>query len=380
MAGTHGRVADFQVQNGFGRVRRRQALNAAGRPLLNLGAEGRQAFLNQGFDGFGQHQAHQLVRRVVAAGAFAGEDVEAYCDAPRLVLRQFVLQQALVDGAKLLHGKAAVVDVAAFAGRGLLEAKRIDQLCENRIGQLNPVQQRCAFRVEQAAVVGRQAEGGVALVNDAGQVLQGLVVAGGGLRKRLAGLLAPPHLLAHALPKADVGVGVVTHGQQVAVFGVEDEQQAVEQHQGGVAHCRQIGLRRGPRDGAGEVREDLLKNNLRQILGDAPLEIAALLQGAFVQVAAGGVAVGEGAAVEEQGEQLQGVAAFVRACLEQAIVVAGQAQRRRQVDFQKLVGHRPRPLPVQPPLGAVGEDSPTQAAVGQVVRPAQVAEHLRRGC
>ena len=290
-----------------------------------------------------------------------------------------MLQQALVDGAKLLHGQAAVVDVAAFAGRGLLEAKRIDQLRENRIGQLNPVQQRCACWVEQAAVVGRQAEGGVALVNDAGQVLQGLVVAGGGLRKGLAGLLAAAHLFAHALPEADVGVGVVAHGQQVAVFGVEDEQQAVEQHQGGLPHLLKLSPGRRLGDGLGQVGENLLKNDLRQILGDAPLEIAALLQGAFVQVAAGGVAVGEGAAVEEQGEQLQGVAALVRACLEQAFVVAGQAQRRRQVDAEELVGHGTRSLPIQPPLGAIGEDSPAQAAIGQVIRPAQVAEHLRRG-
>ena len=258
-----------------------------------------------------------------------------------------MLQQPLVDGAELLHGKAAVVDVAAFAAsRGLLEGKRIDQLREGRIGQLNPIQQRDALRVEQAAVVGWQAEGRVALVNDAGQVLQGLIVAGGGFRKRLARLLAPPHLLAHALPEADVGVGVVVYGQQVAVFGVEDEQQAVKQHQRGVAHCRQIGFRRGPGDGAGEVREDALENQLRQILGDALLEVAALPQGAFMQVAAGGVAVRKGATAKEKDEQLQGVAAFLWACLEQAVVVAGQVQRRRQVDFQKLAGHRPRPLPV----------------------------------
>ena len=119
---------------------------------------------------------------------------------------------------------------------------------------------------------------------------------------------------------------------------------------------------------------------MRQILGDALLEVAALAQGAFVQVAAGGIAVREGATVEEQDEQLQGVTAFVRAGLEQVVIVAGQAQRRRQVDFQKLVGHRTRPLPVQPPLGAVAENPPTQVASGQVVRTAQIAEHLRRGC
>ena len=198
---------------------------------MNFGAEGRQAFLNEGLDGFRQHQPHQIVRRVVAAGAFAGEDVGLHGDAAGFVAHQFVLQQPFVDGAELLHGKAAVVDVAAFAaGWGPLEGKRVHHFGEDRVGQLNPIQQRCAFRVEQAAVVGRQAEGGVALVDDAGQVLQGVVVAGGGFRKRLALLLAPPHLLAHALAEADVGVGVVIYRQQVAVFGVEDEQQAVEQH------------------------------------------------------------------------------------------------------------------------------------------------------
>ena len=96
VARAHRRVAHPQFENGLGRVHRRQLRGAAGGQLLCLGAEGGQAFLNQRLHGFGQHQPHQVVRCVVAAGALAGEDVEADADATSRVAHQFVLQQALV--------------------------------------------------------------------------------------------------------------------------------------------------------------------------------------------------------------------------------------------------------------------------------------------
>ena len=212
-----------------------------------------------------------------------------------------------------------------------------------------------------------------------GQVLQGVVVAGGGFRKRLALLLAAPHLFAHPLPEADVGVGPVLHRQQVPVFGVEDEQQAVEQHQSGFAHICQIGGRGRGGYRRGQIRKGAIENELREILGNALLEVAPLPQGAFVQVVAGLVSLREGAAVEQQREQLQGVAAFVRVRPKQAIVAAGQVQRHRQIDFEELIGYGVRPLPVQPPLGAVGENAPTRPAVPEALGAAQVAQHLRRG-
>ena len=82
--------------------------------------------------------------------------------------------------------------------------------------------------VEQAAVVRRQANGGVAFVDNAAQVADGRPVAGGRIGEYIALRLARTHVVAHST-QAVVVIRGVSHGQQVAVFGVEDEQQAVEQ-------------------------------------------------------------------------------------------------------------------------------------------------------
>ena len=48
----------------------------------------------------------------------------------------------------------------------------------------------------------------------------------------------PPDVAAHVLTERVVVETGVTDGQQVAVLGIEDEEQAVEQNQGGLAHIR----------------------------------------------------------------------------------------------------------------------------------------------
>ena len=63
----------------------------------------------------------------------------------------------------------------------------------------------------------------------------------------------------------------------------------------------------------------------------------------------------------------------------QALVVAGEVEDRREVEFEELLGDGPSPLIIEPPPGAVGQDAPAQRARGQVVDPPQVAQHLGRG-
>ena len=67
-------------------------------------------------------QSDQIVRRVVTAGALAGEDVgtDGYIVA---VSDDLVFEQALVDRAELAHAEVAVVDIttaglASFEGEG----------------------------------------------------------------------------------------------------------------------------------------------------------------------------------------------------------------------------------------------------------------------
>ena len=61
---------------------------------------------------------------------------------------------------------------------------------------------------------------------------------------------------------------------------------------------------------------------------------------------------------------------------EQAFVVAGKAEDRREIDLEELLGDGKRALPVETPPRAVGEDSPADPARRQVVHAAKVAEHL----
>ena len=91
------------------------------------------------------------------------------------------------------------------------------------------------------------------------------------------------------------------------------------------------------------------------------------------------VRVGQkGVAPEEEHEQLEAVPTLGLGQRQQAVIVAGQIQGRRQVDFKKLFRHRPRAGIIQPPLGSVGQHAPAQRAVGQVVHPSQIAQHLSR--
>ncbi len=85
----------------------------------------------------------------------------------------------------------------------------------------------------------------------------------------------------------------------------------------------------------------------------------------------------KGAALEEQVKQAQGV---IRCDVVGLVPHAGQAQRGGQVDFKKLFGARAGVLPVQAPHGAVGQHAPFDGAVRGDIHPAQVAQHLRRGC
>ena len=86
----------------------------------------------------------------------------------------------------------------------------------------------------------------------------------------------------------------------------------------------------------------------------------------------------EGLAPEDQREHLQRVSAFRLVEGEQAVVVAGKIEDGREIDFEELLGDRPRALVVEPPPRAIGEDAPAEVAGGHIVDPPQVAQHLGR--
>ena len=382
MPGAHGRVADLERQQAFGRVERAQFGEATRRvapvpEFLGAGAERRHGRGGERPQSLVEDQADQIVRRVVAAGVLAREDVGADGDAPAL-RRERALQQAFVDGAQLADAEIAVVDVLAAPVRRPFEGERVDDVGHDRIAQPDAAEQRRAGAVEQAAVVGRQADGGVAGVDGAAEIVDGRPVTGGALGEDVALVLAPPDVAAHLRAQGVIVVARVADGQQVAVLGVEDEEEAVEQDERGLAHLRQRRVRRGGGDGAGELREDPLEDLGGEIAGDALLVEAAFVDGVAVETRRPFRAGQEGRAPEDQREDLQPVAAGFRRRGEQVAAGRRGGEERRQVDLEELLGDGARALPVEPPAGAVGEDAPAQPALRQVLHPAQVAEHLGR--
>ena len=81
----------------------------------------------------------------------------------------FLFEQALVDGAELLDGHVAVVDVAGLAV-SLGVAEVVDDVGDDGVGEADLGEQRGGDLGEEAAVVGREADGRVADVDQANRV------------------------------------------------------------------------------------------------------------------------------------------------------------------------------------------------------------------
>ena len=130
---------------------------------------------------------------------------------------------------------------------------------------------------KQAAVVGREADGRVALVDLREEIGQVTVVARCGTGEGVAAGRAPGHVVADAFAEAVVVVSGVVDGEQAAVFGVEDEEQAVEKDKGGFTNCRHglVGL---VGQGLEEAGIDAFEDDAREALGDALFVAAARRQ------------------------------------------------------------------------------------------------------
>ena len=420
VAAAHGRVAHRQFQDLRGRVDgvalrlRGAAVQAlplrraeggarlpAGQRLLERG----HALGGQAADRFAQQQAHQVGVRVVAARDLARKAGRARDDAVDLgqfavavarlhLVHQLVFEQALVDATQVRHRQVAVVDPTLEQVLGA-PRQRVDQRCQQFVGHGGALQQRGARAAEQAAVVGRHADVVVALVDQAKHPLERQPDLGHGAGEGAAGVDLVAHLLANAA-QAVFGVALVVHRQQAPVFGVEQKQQAVQQHQGGFAHFVEVVVveprarvaavadgvaARGQvvaREGVGQLREDFIEDARAQVLRDLFFVQPRLVQRVLVARAAGGVpGLGQkGVAAEEQVKQPQRVRR--RGCVQLGLG-AGQGEGLRQVELEKVFRARARVLPVQAPDRTVGQHAPLERAVGGDVDPAEVAQHLRRG-
>ena len=104
VARTHGRIADLQIKNGIGRVELKQC-RAIRLRLAGLVKKRLQPLINQRRHRALDDEFHQLIRRVIRAGALAGETVEADVDAAlrRRIGHRLIFQQLFINRAKLAH-------------------------------------------------------------------------------------------------------------------------------------------------------------------------------------------------------------------------------------------------------------------------------------
>ncbi len=189
-----------------------------------------------------------------------------------------------------------------------------------------------------------------------------------------------------------LGIGAALIRQQIAVFRVEHKQQPVEQQQRAFAdiiECRGIEFGGrfaiGDRERLRESGEHIAEDGVGQIAGDARFPLLALAECKLMERFAAMVGQECGSAKEqqEQPETVRAPCGIVeerfRTPVEQIGFASRQVEHLAEVDLEEVFRDRERAFEVQPPMPAIGEHPPPQAAVGHVIDAAQVAQHLRRG-
>ena len=147
----------------------------------------------------------------------------------------------------------------------------------------NTPEKRRAGAVEQPAVVGRQTDRGIALINGAAKIVDVRPVSGCAGGKNVLSILPLFDIVADLLPKGVVVIACIADGQQVAVLGIEDEEETVEKNQGGFPHFRQRRCGRGGCDGAGKPRKNLTEDQTGKAGGDALFVEPAFLDSTLVE-------------------------------------------------------------------------------------------------
>ena len=262
--------------------------------------EGGFAFLQQRRERALDDEIDEWLGGVEAAAVLAGVAVGADDDLAVGGANRFPLEQALVDGAKLLDGHVAVVDVAT-AGFAFGMAEVVDDRGKHGVGEAYLLEHGRGLLGEEAAVVGRQADGGVAFVDLAAEGGDVVVVMAGEAGKRVAGGDAFVDVVANGFTQAVVVVAAVVDGQQVAVLGVEEEEQAVEEDEGGLADVVQLCAALFG-EGADQGGVDFCEDDAGKIVGDLFFVAVAFGDGVLEEAGLGAVLGAEGGSTEEEAE------------------------------------------------------------------------------
>ena len=238
--------------------------------------------------------------------------------------------------------------------------------------------------MKQPSIEWRHANRRVALIDHVEYFEALIVVIGTPVRQRVRLVEPRCGVFAHRHAQAIVVIVLVARGQHVAVFGIEREQQPVEEGEGRLAQFTEIGGRQRARrlgvrrlQGADEAGKHGLENCVRQALADFLFPIFALLKSNVMQRFAIGVRP-ESAVGEKQQEHFQRVVAlFFRARAEQVLADAGNAKRGSQINFEKIRQQRGGADKRKPPLTPVGQNAPAHTAVRLHFGAGQIAHQLR---
>ena len=367
----HGGVEHFEVEGGGGGVEAAELVDAhfllAAVALEGGGAglEGGAALLDERPERALDDQVDERLGRVEAAAVLAGVAVGAHFDLAAGGADRFALEQALVDGAKLLDAHVAVVDKAAAAGIALGVAEVVDDRGQHGVGEAHVFEQGRGLLREQTAVVGRQTDGRVALVDLAAEGGDVVVIAAGEVRKSIAGGHPLGDIVAYQFAQAVVIVAAVVDRQQVAVLGVEEEEEAVEEDERGLADIVQLCAATGG-EGADQGGIDVVEDDAGKVIRDLLLVAAAFGEGILEQAGVGALLRAEGGAAKEQAEAAQAVGVLL---MEEGF----------EVYLVEAAGAGAGAAVVEAPDAAVGEDAPADAPVGTDVGGGEVAQELGMG-
>ena len=367
VAAPHCGVQHLEVEHRLCRVQLAQLRKPLGlRPavalkLLRFLLERREALLRQRLQRPVDNQVDELLGREEAAAVLAGIDVGTNDDLPRVVTYRLPFEQALVDRPKLLDRHVAVVDEAPFSVRFGV-AQVIDERGDRRVRQSDTLQQGGGIRGEQAAVVRRQADRRVALVDEPAQRRQVVVVVGGDGGEDVPAGRPLRDVVAHPLAQAVVVIPGVVDGEKPPVLGVEHEQQSIQEDQRGLAYPRQLFPGLGCQ-GLHELREDPLEDHARKVLRDLLVVATTLHEGVFEEGGRRAFLEDERFAPEQQVEEAQ-------------MVFSAGLQHAAQVGLEVAGGARPGAVVVETPHAAAGQNPPPYPALRLDLRRRQVPEYL----
>ena len=264
-----------------------------------------------------------------------------------------------------VDARVAVLACALNAIWGVAEV--VEKFGELGVVKFDFVDQR--VRCEEAAVVGGHADRVVAVVDDAAQHVEAvpIVVGGGGECAALPMLLVDG--VADRFAQGERPVAGVVGVEHAAVLGEAEEEDAVEQGLRGLGDELALGLGLfGPEDGC-DAPVDAAEDHVAEVVGDLLVAAAPLAEQPVEERFALAGRNDPGVPPQQQPGDAETVSVFVGENLAEQIFTD---QQSFEVDLPAAVA-RSRPIGVDAPAGAVGEDRPAERFAGVRAGAEQVA-------